>query len=795
MSSRWKKVWADFWGNKTRTLLTILIIMVGTFSVGATNNLRLYMSESLESDFLSARPSEATINTSPLDDDLVKIARRVPGVEAVEGRSTTNASLIHTDGKPISVQFIALEDPSTLTVNLLKPTKDETKIPAFGDKQILVDSAVAVLGYEPGDTLTIELSSGKRRQLTLAGYMHDITSQPYGGAWGNTVYAYVTPDTMEWLGGSKLYNLLTVSVAENQTDRTHVTNVAQAVSDRMEEAGVTVHSIIVIQPGRHFSWDVIQGVFFLIIALGYMMVFLGGFLIINTITALMARQTQQIGIMKSIGGRTHQIFGMYLVLILLIGLVALGIAIPLANGMTEFIGAGMAENLNFYTLPYQTYPQTIIQQVIVALLVPLLAAVWPMYNSVRITIREALSDYGIGTDAKPKDKKVSKAALLIPRPMRLSLRNAFRRKTRLVLTMFTLVLGGSMFIGVYNLWAAFDKLIDSVSGYFLSDVTITFERYRRFDEVSSIALDFPGVSDVEGWLTSSGTLITTQDEDGSEVTLMAPPSTSTIIEPLIASGRWLTPGDENAIVVSNHFLNEFPGTQVGDWLIIKLDGRETNWNIVGVYTVTVDLGILYVNYEYLSQILGRPDQVYSLQVITDQHDTITQSNVAEELRALYEARGIQVDNARTATEALASIQGVTYVVVYFMIVMAILIAIVGGLGLMSTMSINVLERTREIGVMRAIGASNWAIQSIVIVEGVLIGLVSWVISILISIPITGMLTYGVGVAILSVPMEPLFVARGIVVWLIFTLFLAVIASALPAAGASRLTVRDTLAYE
>jgi putative ABC transport system permease protein len=485
---------------------------------------------------------------------------------------------------------------------------------------------------------------------------------------------------------------------------------------------------------------------------------------------------------------------MYLVLILLIGLVALGIAIPLANGMTEFIGAGMSENLNFYTLPYQAYPQTIIQQVIVALLVPLLAALWPMYNSVRITIREALSDYGIGTDTKPKDKNVSKAALLIPRPMRLSLRNAFRRKTRLILTMFTLVLGGSMFIGVYNLWAAFDELIDSVSGYFLSDVTITFERYRRYDEVSSIALDFPGISDVEGWLTYSGELITTQDE-GTGITLIAPPATSTIIEPLIASGRWLTPGDENAIVVSNHFLSEFPGTQVGDWLTIKLDDRETNWHIVGVYTITADFGYQYVNYEYLSQILGRPDQVYSLQVITDQHDPISQSIVAEELRALYEARGIQVDNAQTATEALASIQGVTYVVVYFMIVMAVLIAIVGGLGLMSTMSINVLERTREIGVMRAIGASNWAIQSIVIVEGVLIGLVSWMISILVAIPITGVLTYGVGVAIINVPLEPMFVARGIVVWLIFTLLLGTIASALPAAGASRLTVRDTLAYE
>jgi putative ABC transport system permease protein len=121
--------------------------------------------------------------------------------------------------------------------------------------------------------------------------------------------------------------------------------------------------------------------------------------------------------------------------------------------------------------------------------------------------------------------------------------------------------------------------------------------------------------------------------------------------------------------------------------------------------------------------------------------------------------------------------------------------VVGGLGLMSTMSINVMERTREIGVMRAVGASNGDLQSIVIVEGMVIGLISWAISILVSLPITTALTVGIGMAILSSPMTPVFSMNGIIYWLIFTLVLAAIASALPARSASRLTVKDTLAYE
>jgi len=794
ISSRWKKVWADFWSNKTRTFLTIITIVVGTSAVGFSVNTRLFMNESMDSDFLSANPSEATVSAFPLDDVSVKIAAEVPGVEAVEGRSIMGAQVIHTDGTPISIVFTALEDPAAQKLDMLLPAKGENSLPPLGDKQILVDTSIASLGYEPGDAVTIKFSNGKFRTLTVAGFVHDITGIPYG-PWGQTIFAYVTEDTMEWLGGTRTFNTLLVSVSENQTNQAHVTKVAQAVAKRMEEAGATVQSISAIEPGHHFSWNVSQGIFFLLGVLGYMTVFLGAFLIINTITALMAQQTRQIGIMKSVGGGSVQIFGMYMILLLAFGLIALMISIPMGGSAAQIIGVGMSETLGFFTLPFEIYPQAIVQQVFVAIIVPLLAVVWPVYNSVRITVREALTSYGIGTKTKPKDKNISKGALLIPRPMRLSLRNAFRRKARLSLTLFALVLGGSIFIGVFSTRAAFEKLIEDVQGYFLSDVNISFSRYYRFDEVAPIALGNPGVSSAEGWLDYPGTLITDKDEAGTQISLTGLPPDTTLIDPLIAEGRWLMPGDQSAIVVSNFFFEILPEAKVGDWLTIDIDGKETEWQIIGIYKTAVDTGNLYVSYDYLSHMINLPNQVQSLQVLTYQHDPDTQSRIAEELRAQYEVQGLKVTRTQTATEFFTGARSIFDVVVTFMAVMAVVIAIVGGLGLMSTMSINVMERTREIGVMRSIGASNRDIQAIVIVEGMVIGLVSWAISILVSFPITGVLSVGAGMAILNIPMAPSYDASGILVWLIFTLLLSLISSSLPAARASRLTVRDTLAYE
>jgi putative ABC transport system permease protein len=713
----------------------------------------------------------------------------------VEGFSTVSGNLIHKDGKKISIQFTAIEDPYSLTLNTLKPAQGSTTIPPLYEKEVLIDSSAASLGYQPGDILVIELDNGKRRELRLGGYLHAATGFPYNLA--EFIGAYVTPNTLVWLGGTREYDMLAVSVAENQTDAEHVSQVAQAVADRLERSGATVYYVNVYQPGHHFAYNISQGMFFILGALSWMTVLLSGFLIVNTITALMTQQTRQIGIMKATGGGTMQITGMYVTLILGFGLVALALAIPLANAAAKSIGEGMAAYLNFYPSPYVGYSSTLVQQVIVALLVPILAALWPIFNSVRITVREAISDYGIGSGAKIKDKPVGKRNLLIPRPIRLSLRNAVRRKARLALTLFTLVLAGAIFIGVYNLWESFGKVIEDIQGYFLADINISFNRAYRFDKVATMAESIPGVESVEGWLEYPGTLISDKEKAGTQILFVAPPSDSTLIDPIITSGRWLTTGDENAIVIGNHLLNIFPDLKVGDVLTIKIDEKETSWNIIGTYSVTGNLNVplLYANYEYISRLIDQPDLVYSLRVITDGHDSTTQRKVNDQLQALFEERGVQISDTQLGADFIQNQKAQTDIFVYFMLVMAGLIAVVGGLGLMGMMSINVLERTREIGVMRAIGASNGDIQGIVIVEGMVIGLISWIISILLSIPITAALATGVGLAILTAPMPAVYGISGIVAWLVGTLLIATLASAIPARRASMLTVRDTLAYE
>jgi putative ABC transport system permease protein len=108
---------------------------------------------------------------------------------------------------------------------------------------------------------------------------------------------------------------------------------------------------------------------------------------------------------------------------------------------------------------------------------------------------------------------------------------------------------------------------------------------------------------------------------------------------------------------------------------------------------------------------------------------------------------------------------------------------------------NVLERTREIGIMRSIGAKDSVIMQTVIVEGVVIGLISFALAVVLSVPFTYLLSTIISVTIFETPIKVVFTLMGYGIWIALVLVLSTLASILPARNAARLTIREVLAYE
>jgi putative ABC transport system permease protein len=131
----------------------------------------------------------------------------------------------------------------------------------------------------------------------------------------------------------------------------------------------------------------------------------------------------------------------------------------------------------------------------------------------------------------------------------------------------------------------------------------------------------------------------------------------------------------------------------------------------------------------------------------------------------------------------------------FLIVMSAIVGSVGGLGLMTTMSLNVLERRREMGVLRAIGATPRIVWLVVIIEGLLIGLLSWIIAVFLAWPVSNVLGNVIVKALFRGGLDFTFEPWGLLIWLVVSLSVSAAGSFIPAWKASRTTVREALAYE
>ena len=363
------------------------------------------------------------------------------------------------------------------------------------------------------------------------------------------------------------------------------------------------------------------------------------------------------------------------------------------------------------------------------------------------------------------------------------------------MTLFTLTMGGAIFIAVFNVRVTLNQYIDQIGAYFLADVTLNFNRPYRISEIKSLAMEIPGVTQIEGWSYIGGEIIE-NGESLDNISILAPPAESELVDPLLISGRWLEIGDRNAITVSESLLKYYPDLKPGQKLRLKLNGREDEWVVVGIFKFVDREGILaYATYEYVAELQNMSRRSVSYRIVTEKHQPAYQAQMGRVVDTYFREHGFHVNNVESGRSSLKTASEGLDTLVTFLLIMALLTALVGSMGLTGTMGMNVLERTREIGIMRSIGATDWEVIKTIIVEGMIIGLISWILGAILSFPITTMLSYIVSIAIFSTPIEQVFTIQGFALWLLLVLILSILASVLPAHSAARLTIREVLAYE
>lgn len=798
LSPRWRKVFRDLWDNKSRTILVVMSIAVGVIAFGGMFTAREIMLLNLSSAYTRSNPHDIAIDLPPFEDDLVRWALRQDGVTGAQPTTVHMAELL-VGGEVFDLTLNAYDDFDRITIDRITP-ETGTLPPGRGDI-FFERSYVLQLGVVPGAEVIVRLPDDTTHRLRYAGTIHSVTVP--SGRTSTNIISYVEPRTLADMDLSADYNRLLLTVNRPAFDffGASLNQTADDIRNDLIDGGVAVRSVEVEQTRQHWATDTLNGLITVLVVIGLLSLLLSGFLIINTISGLIAQQKRQIGVMKIVGASRGQIITVYLVMVAIFGALALMIALPvsyaMANGLSHMLGPNFINfDIDRLDIPLYVY----LVQIGVAFLSPMLSALFPILSGTSITAAAAISDHRAGNRTNIIAVLLSRIKGL-PRPALLSLRNVFRNQSRLVMTLITLVLAGAFFMAALNVREAMGRDVASLLQMANYDVLVRFSELYNQQGIERRAADTPGVVVVEGWLSTDVARVRPDGIVSGDFTLSGLPADSRFVTPRLLEGRWLAPL-ENAnnyeLVISDELLEVEPDLRLGDLITLKQDGREDDWRIVGIIdTDSVGGGevIVYSQTEAVAHFMQIKDQINQIAIDTAQDTVGFQKAIIDTLENRFEDIDLTVSNTTSNADALDSVQENLNVITILLMLTAALIAIVGGLGLTGTMSLSVLERTREIGVMRSIGSTTNTLRFMFILEGLLIGLMSAVIAILLSVPVTQGFAALLGGVIIGRPWSFVINPMGIVLWLVIIIIISALASVLPAQRASQISIREALAYE
>lgn len=800
---RWQKVLTDLRGNPGRTLLVIISIAIGLFAFGVIATLYVVIRQDMREGYAAQQPANIRLRTSLIDDDMVASIQNIEGVNQAQGARLISLRVQKSLEEWVTIDLKSQKDFENSDINQLNL---ETGVMNPEKGQILIERyKLPDLDSEIGDPIVIETTEGQLRELEMVGVVSDQTNGSFSGGGGfflSPIQGYINADTLEWLGMPlpDFYDTLYITVEGDGMDKDQIQVVADRVREGLEDRDVTISSLAVRRSDDHPNSPYVNAISGVLLLLGLFIVFLSTFLITNTLHALLQQQVEQIGIMKTVGAKRTQISGIYMMLIFSFSLFAFLIAAPLTSWISFELMSFLSIQLNFNLLGFRVVPQVIIAQAAIAVLVPQLAAFIPIWRGSRLSVQEALSGIrqGVNKARQTGGKGISRFRI-ISRPLLISLRNTFRSKGRMALTLITLSLGGALFISTFNVQLSMANYIEQISQYFIGDLNLTLAYPYRIEKIEELLSPLDEISHVEGWMTARSEILRQDGSIGDAIQLLAPPGGSQLVEPKLLEGRWLYPEDQNAIVLNEFFRTNYPDLQVGDTLRLQVNGDETDWTVVGFFQFAGQSAgyMAYTNAEYLSELVGLPNQAILFRLVANRPNlTIEeQEAIGVKVQNLLEEKGIQISEVEAGLSVSQTAADGFTILTAFLLFMAILAAFVGSIGLTGTMSINVMERTREIGIMRAIGSSNAILMVMVIIEGYLIGLISWGIGSILAFPITSLMSNSISLALFDASTSITYTPIGFIIWFFVVSLLSIVASVIPARKAAKLTIREVLAYE
>ena len=733
-----------------------------------------------------------------------------PGVLEATGR-TQFTTEIEVDGGPrdvpLQVFVAAPDDPMRMATF---EVERGSWPPAPGEILIRRDS-LTLLDVAVGDTVTITAPSGEPVRLRVAGTVYDPSLAP--SPQQQTGAAYLSTAALATPGNAAPLDQLKMQIADpGQTtpsrDRDAIVAAAGDIGRWLQrDQGLAIREIQVPTPYAHpHQWQA-DALLLSLLAGAAASVLLSTILVANMLNGLFTRQIPQIGIMKAIGARSARIGGLYLTMTLLVAaaatLLAMAPAVLLGRaGLTAFLGF-LGIQAASLAAPWWTY----LLIVAVGLGLPPAMALIPLIKTSRTTVRSAIDHHGGSAPGAAGGGLVRLSRIRgLDRGLLLALRNTVRRPARFALSVGLLASAGMVFVAGMSLNSGTKAIEDEQKTRTSWDVDVQLAGSTPADQTISKVRGLPHVERVEGWnraqagVAGPGRIPVTRtypDQGHGSIAVTAVPAGSTmLVRPALLEGRWLNPGETGAVVLNQVTRDlSVPGIHAGDTVQLWVAGKATTWRVVGIVEEREGgSGGTYVTAEGFATAMGGSPRANQLRIVTDSHDEQTRQAVAAAVATTLTAAGVEVRSAASVSRSEAVSEGHLGPVLLILLALAIPMGVLGIIGLATTMSANILDRTREFGVLHAIGAPPRAVRRIVVAEGVFLALTSCLVAAVPALVLTAILGTGLGNLFMSAPLPYRVSLPAVAIWIALVVLGAVLATEAAATRAARLTVREALVY-
>ena len=794
---------------------------------------------------------------TPFGDERVRIDAAViddvagnPAVAAVDGQVRRPLRLIGTDGEPVGNPQAG---PPTFGLNWSPSPElnnwDLVEGAPPSDGTMVVDRRTATdNNIRPGDRLRVNVPTGIE-EFTVSGIATFGEIDNFAGA---PALLFTTAEAQRLLGEPGQFDWLTVAAVDGVTQQQLVDALASNLPDGVEAVTGVAFSDESAGPFRDF----IDQFTAFITAFGVIALFVGGFIIFNTFAVLVAQRMRELALLRAVGASRRQVLSSVLGEAVLIGVIASAVGalagVGLAAGLRQLL---VAFGLELPPRPLALVPMAFIVPVVLGVGVTLLSALLPALRAARVAPVEAMGAAAVDTSARSRVRiiiglvaAVGAGALVIAgrsaegerafqfigaglvltfvavtalgpvylRPLagiigaplrkltgitgRLATENAQRNPARTSSTTAALTIGiGLVTVIAIAASSASASVAQATERSFLSDLVIRADSFLGLspaiaEEVSAVPevavatglrFGFAGI-DTPPSATGEGGGV-----EGVTVLGIDPPAISGLIDFEVAQGSLDDLGPDTVAISSEQAAET--GLSLGDTVTLEFQSGPRQFRVAAVYGESPFLrgGGFITTQETFDASFPASNRV-DRQVLVSFAPGVDPADgraAVEEVVAAYPTAEVQ--DLEDLTESRAAQVDQSVALLYALLALSLLIALIG---VVNTLLLSVYERTRELGLLRAVGTMRRQVSAMVVQESIVIAVVGTLIGLAIGL--------GFGLALFEVltRAEPTFSVLSIPVTNLVVIVVAgsvagVMAGLYPAWRAGRLVILDAIASD